>query len=126
MEIVERRQSKRIPLQMMVSLRCESKPDFMREHAVNISSGGMFIRTDSPHQEGSSVYLEFELNNGERLISGLGRVIHVNPPEHPVAGMGVEFVSLDKASQDLVDEIVGERIQELLDDPEIMEAPVFP
>jgi molecular chaperone DnaK len=109
----ERRVFDRAPLNMLVQFRLRDLDEFMRDYAVNVSAGGMFIRTREPHAEGSMIYLQFRLSDGSKIIEGLGKVVHVNPPSHAVPGMGVEFVNLDDASLDLIREIVEERAEEL-------------
>lgn len=95
---------------MLVQFRLETMEDFLAQYAGNISVGGMFIRSTQPHESGSLVYLQFRLTSGEKLIEGLGRVVHVNPPEHEEPGMGVEFVNLDPESVALIERIVQDRI----------------
>ncbi len=109
----ERRAHTRVPLNMVVQFRLNDMAEFMREWAANISSGGMFIRTRTPHASGSMIYLQFRLSDGSKLIEGLGKVVHVNPPDHAVPGMGVEFVNLDRESKKLIDAIIEERASEL-------------
>ena len=77
----ERRTSRRIPLKMLVQFRMDDMDEFLREHAVNVSAGGIFIKTPNPHPEGSMIYLQFCLTDGGKLIEGLGKVVHVNPPD---------------------------------------------
>ena len=109
----ERRIQSRLPLRMIVEVRVHDVSEFMREYAVNISPGGMFIRTLDPRPKGSMIYLQFRLEEGGKLIEGLGKVIHVNPQDHPIPGMGVEFVNLDPESGDLIQSILDERAAEL-------------
>lgn len=109
----ERRIHPRLPLKMLVQFRLHDMDEFMRQHAVNLSAGGMFVRTTEPNEIGSMVYLQFRLADGEKLIEGLGEVVHVNPPEHAVPGMGIEFVNLDKDSRRLIDQIIKDRASEL-------------
>lgn len=109
----ERRVHPRLQLQMLVQFRSDSMDDFLREFAGNISLGGMFIRTTEPLPHGVMIYLQFQLADGLKLIEGLGKVVHVNPPEHPSPGMGVEFVNLDDASRGLIEDIMRERASEL-------------
>lgn len=106
----ERRAYDRAPLNLLVQFRLQDMDQFMREYAVNISMGGMFIRTEQPHAKGSFIYLQFSLADGKRLIEGLGKVVHVNPPTHASPGMGVEFVNMDDGSRSLIQEIVQERL----------------
>ena len=106
----ERRQHARVPLGMVVQFRLASMEAFLRDVAVNVSAGGMFIQTRSPHSEGTMLYFQFHLSDGHKLIEGLGRVVHVNPPAHAVPGMGIEFVNLDRESKDLIDRIIAGRL----------------
>lgn len=107
----ERRRFPRTPLSLLVQYRFNSFEDFLAEYSVNISPGGMFIRTDQPLEEGSMVYLQFSLKDGSRLIEGMGKVVRVNPPgvKDRVSGMGVEFVSFDDESMALINEICAQR-----------------
>ena len=107
----ERRVHPRLPLKLVVQFRMHDMNEFMREHAVNLSAGGMFIRCRNPHPEGSLVYVQFRLSDGAKLIEGLARVVRVNAPDSAVPGMGVEFVNLDPESLDLIERIVGERVE---------------
>jgi uncharacterized protein (TIGR02266 family) len=107
-----RRTFSRTPLSMLVQFRLDDYNQFMREVAVNISEGGMFIRSQEPRDEGSMLYLQFRLKDGDILLEGLGKVVHKNPIDHPNPGMGVEFVNLDDDSRRLIKNIVRERSDE--------------
>jgi uncharacterized protein (TIGR02266 family) len=110
----ERRRHKRVPLQLLVQHRFETLQAFLEEIATDLSAGGMFLRTDSPHPVGSTIYLRFTLADGLPLIEGIGRVAWANkkPSADAVSGMGIEFVSLDDESRQLIDSIVAERAGE--------------
>ncbi len=107
-----RRKFPRTPLSLLVQYRFETFDEFLAEYSVNISPGGMFIRTRDPREEGAVVYLQFTLKDGSKLIEGMGRVVRVNPSDgdadHP-PGMGVEFVNFDEDSMALIEEICGAR-----------------
>lgn len=107
----DKRRHARTPLAMLVQYRFNSFEDFLAEYSLNISPGGVFIRTDHPQPEGSVIYLQFSLHDGSRLIEGMGRVVRVNPPGDPekLPGMGVEFVSFDDESMRLITEICSAR-----------------
>jgi len=109
----DRRRHPRAPLQLLIQYRFDTFEEFLAEYSVNISAGGMFIRTESPREMGSFVYLQFALRDGSRLIEGLGKVVHVNPPGEPnrTPGMGIEFVNLDSESTALIEEIIAGRLQ---------------
>ena len=108
----ERRIHPRLPLNLVVQFRLHDLDEFLREHAVNISAGGIFVRSRAPHPEGSLICFQFRLEDGATLIEGLAKVVHVNPPDHPAPGMGLEFVNLDAASQALIDQIIRRRLHE--------------
>jgi molecular chaperone DnaK len=101
----------RTALSLLVQYRFNTFDDFLAEYAVNLSPGGMFIRTSEPLEEGAMIYLQFSLKDGSKLIEGLGRVVRVNAPgdaTHP-PGMGIEFVNFDEESMTLVAEICASR-----------------
>jgi uncharacterized protein (TIGR02266 family) len=107
----ERRRHARTPLSLLVQFRFNTFEDFLAEYSVNLSPGGIFLRTDEPRELGSIVYLQFSLKDGSRLIEGMGRVVRVNPPgeQERVPGMGVEFLNFDEESMALIDEICAAR-----------------
>lgn len=108
----ERRRSPRIALDLLIQYRFESYEDFLSDRSLDISTGGIFICTEAPREEGALVYLQFRLIEGEPIVEGLGRVVRVNPPGMPgrVAGMGIEFVNLDEASRRTIEDVVAHRL----------------
>ena len=107
-----RRRHERAPLSLLVQFRFNSFEDFLAEYSVNLSPGGIFIRTEEPREEGAIIYLQFSLADGSRLIEGMGKVVRVNPAGTPgvVPGMGVEFVNFDEESIALIEEICAARL----------------
>lgn len=106
----EKRKHPRTPLSLLVQFRFNTFEDFLAEYSVNISPGGMYIKTDEPKEEGSIIYLQFSLKDGSRLIEGMGRVVRANPPGGPgEAGMGIEFINFDEESMALIYEICAAR-----------------
>ena len=108
----ERRRFPRAPLQLLIQYRFDTFEEFLAEYSTNISTGGMFLRTDKPKAEGEFVYLQFALKDGSRLIEGLGKVVRVNPPgdRERAPGMGIEFVNFDEESMELIEQIVAHRL----------------
>jgi uncharacterized protein (TIGR02266 family) len=106
-----RRKHPRTPLSLLVQYRFNSFEDFLAEYSLDISPGGMFIRTDVPNEMGSMIYLQFQLQDGSKLIEGLGRVVWVTEPgtANKVAGMGIEFVNFDDESMTLIQEICSSK-----------------
>jgi len=108
-EGAEKRKYPRTPLSLLVQYRFNTFEEFLAEYSVNLSLGGIFIRTDHPKEEGSIVYLQFSLKDGSRLIEGMGRVVRVNPTgvAGRPPGMGIEFLNFDDESIALIEEIVA-------------------
>lgn len=108
-----RRRYPRTPLHILVQFRFGSFEEFLAEYSLNISPGGMFIRTAEPRAEGDIIYLQFSLRDGSRLIEGMGRVVRVNPPpgtDAQPSGMGIEFLNFDPESMALIEEICAARV----------------
>jgi uncharacterized protein (TIGR02266 family) len=105
-----RRKHLRTQLSILVQFRFNTFEDFLADYSSNLSPGGIFIRTDEPREEGSVIYLQFSLKDGSRLIEGMGKVVRVHPPGHRDPGMGVEFVSFDDDSMELIQEICASRL----------------
>lgn len=96
---------------MLVQFRFDTFDEFLAEYSLNISPGGIFIKTESPREEGSVIYLQFTLRDGSKLIEGMGKVVRVNPPGDPrrPGGMGIEFMNFDEESMALIAEICAQR-----------------
>jgi molecular chaperone DnaK len=107
----DRRKHPRTPLSLLVQFRFNTFEDFLTDYSMNISPGGMFIRTEEPHEEGSIIYLQFSLKDGSRLIEGMGKVVRCNPPgdKSRTPGMGIEFLNFDDESMALIQEICATR-----------------
>lgn len=107
-----RRRHPRAKVQLLIQFRFDTFEEFLAEYSVDLSSSGMFIRSQNPRGEGSFVYLQFALRDGSRIIEGLGKVVRVNPPGVPgrEAGMGIEFVDFDEESLAIIRGIVEKRL----------------
>ncbi len=88
--------------------------EFAERFAVNLSRGGVFIRTRQPKPVGTALAFELRLTTGEPVVKGQGVVRWVQaedpsarPPKAP--GMGVQFTVLDDASRELVERLVSGR-----------------
>ena len=109
-DATDKRRYPRAELSLLVQYRFDSFDEFLSEYSGDMSTGGMFIRTEDPRPIGSMIYLQFALKDGSKLIEGLGRVVHVTEVgTDRTPGMGVEFVSFDEESIELIEEIVADR-----------------
>jgi uncharacterized protein (TIGR02266 family) len=96
----------RTPMALLVQYRLEMSDAYVTEYSVDLSPGGIFLRTDATPPLGSLVQLQFSLKDGSQLIEAIGRVTWVSPGtgERP-AGIGVEFLQSDPESQALIERL---------------------
>ena len=96
----ERREHIRVSKEFKVAY---STPEsFGEDYIFNLSTGGLFIHSDSPLNEGEEVRLEIHLPDKEDAMEVLGKVMwsraeeEVTPEGKQPPGMGVEFLDLSK------------------------------
>jgi molecular chaperone DnaK len=108
------RREPRAPTELRIRLALGSMDAFVERYALNVSRGGIFVRTRDPQPPGTRVDLEIALDNGEVVIRGEGVVRWTTPPSAPgepdrQPGMGVKFAELTRESRALVDLIAATR-----------------
>jgi len=90
-----------------VRVECTHAAGLRRENATTLGSGGLFVPTPEPLEEGSNVALRFRLPGGDDLHEIRGRVVWTREDEPPGAnagGMGIEFTD-PAAAQRLASEL---------------------
>jgi uncharacterized protein (TIGR02266 family) len=100
----DRRRHRRVPISMQVRYR--SLDTFFYDYAMNISHGGIFIKTRKPLANGAQVELEFEVPESKRKFTTQGTVVRVIFPgedEMEPAGMGIEFEPLSEDDKAMID-----------------------
>jgi molecular chaperone DnaK len=110
----EKRRDGRVPAELRIRLGYGSIDEFVERFALNISRGGIFVRTLEQRPAGSEVSLDVMLGTGEHVIRGRGEVAWTTAPSAPgepdrQPGMGIRFLSLDPESRALVDLVVATR-----------------
>jgi molecular chaperone DnaK len=110
----DKRGSGRTPVGLLVRLRYGTVDEFVAAFAVNISKGGIFIRSRDPKPVGTAVTFELRLQSGETVIRGAGVVRWIQaekPGAQPpvVPGMGIQFTALDEPSRALVERMVARK-----------------
>ncbi|MFP2912057.1 TIGR02266 family protein, partial [Pyxidicoccus sp. 3LFB2] len=84
-----------------LELEFRSELDFVREHALNISNGGLFVRTAHRPQPDSVVTVDVKLPNGDRL-QGDAVVVHLVDDPY-TGGVGLAFLSDDATFSQTLD-----------------------
>lgn len=95
----ELRRYKRFPVNLEMQFRTEL--DFVREHATNISNGGLFVRTAHRPPMDTIVRVDVMLPNGDRL-QGEALVVHVVDDPYK-GGVGLAFLSDDPSFAETLD-----------------------
>jgi len=77
----------------------EKDASFLTGYSIDISSGGLFAKTEKPLDLSESLDLRFSLTGHAREINCRAKVAWVNSPQKPVKldwppGMGVQFVDI--------------------------------
>jgi uncharacterized protein (TIGR02266 family) len=107
------RRDKRAPLSLKVRFKSANLDEFREQYSIDLSRGGLFIKSKSPMAVGTLLKFEFQLKDKSRLIHGVGRVVWVRSVEQASEaappGMGIKFIKMDAESRALVQEIVEAR-----------------
>jgi molecular chaperone DnaK len=108
----DQRKSARIARELKLRLSLPSVDDFIERWALNISRGGIFVRSRDPSPPGTEVVLDITLETGDQIIQGRGVVRWATPPAAPGEpsrdpGMGIKFTELTPGSRAIVDLVVG-------------------
>jgi type IV pilus assembly protein PilZ len=97
-ETGKRREYVRISQSFKVSY---SSPEaFINSYLFDISTGGIFVKTDSPMDKGETISLKIFLPDGDKEMEALGEVVwsnkdkRVTPERTFPPGMGVKFLKL--------------------------------
>ncbi|MDB4952849.1 MAG: type pilus assembly PilZ [Myxococcales bacterium] len=110
------RQGKRTPVTLKIKFKSETIEQFIERYAVDVSQGGIFIRTKEPLAVGTQMKFEFQLRDASPLIGGEGTVVWTreNDPSRPAIapGMGVRFDRLGEGSQTVLERILAEKTKQ--------------
>ena len=98
----ERRQSKRVAVQLWVK---ERDPDGVYyNHATNLSVGGMYLERAIPHPVGTEVELQFTLPDEKDPIAVRARIVNAAVES---MGMGLSFVDIAPEVLARIENFVG-------------------
>src|SRR4029453_17121928 len=99
------RKEKRTPVTLKIKFKSATLDQFIERYSVDISHGGIFIRTKDPLPVGTALRFEFQLKDATPLITGDAPVLWTRgfaPSRSGVApGMGVRFDRLPTESQEV-------------------------
>jgi uncharacterized protein (TIGR02266 family) len=88
----DKRQHARIPVSLQVSYL--SKGDLQRDLVINLSPGGLFVRTSKPLEIGTDVDLEVLIAEEEAPLHIRGKVTWLRGQDDTQPGMGIQFTGV--------------------------------
>jgi len=98
------------PVYKKAKLPFPDRPAFIDRFCRHVSKGGIFLPRLEPLDKGTVVRFELQLQDGSTVLRGEGQVLwsKAKDPDNPkkAFGMGLKFTKLDKASRELVLEMV--------------------
>jgi uncharacterized protein (TIGR02266 family) len=107
------RREKRTPVTLKIKFKSATLDQFIERYSVDVSHGGIFIRTKDPLAVGTQLRFEFQLQDASPLISGDGTVVWIrefDPTRVGVApGMGVRFDRLVAESEPVLQRILAQK-----------------
>jgi uncharacterized protein (TIGR02266 family) len=111
------RQASRSPVTLKIKFKSATIDQFIERYSVDISHGGIFIRTKDPLPVGTALRFEFQLKDASPLITGDGTVVwtrEFDANRSGVApGMGVRFDRLPNESQEVLEQILAHKASKL-------------
>lgn len=113
MSVPENPKQTKNPITLKIKFKSSSLEQFIERYSVDVSKSGIFIRTKEPLAVGTQLRFEFQLQDGNALLSGEGTVVWnraFDPARSSVApGMGVRFDRLSGDSQKVLERILTEK-----------------
>jgi uncharacterized protein (TIGR02266 family) len=101
-----------LPL-VRIQLRYPDESTFIQRFSPNVTRGGIFLASRTPHPVGSVISFEVAIVQGPPMLAGTGKVTWVRDfnPEEPqrAHGMGVQFLQLTPASRALLDKLLAHK-----------------
>jgi len=103
----------RSAVNLRIKFRSESLEQFIERYAVDVSRGGIFIRTREPLAVGTQLKLDFQYQSGGALMAGEGTVVWIREPDparpNIPPGMGVRFDRLTPESQVVLELLLADK-----------------
>jgi len=112
--MADTRKDTRAPISLKVRFKSASLDEFIEQYSIDVSRGGMFIKSKTPLEIGTLLKFELQLKDESRLIQGVGRVVWTREPIDAVdpaqpPGMGIKFIKMADESREVVDQVVSAR-----------------
>ncbi len=110
----EQRSGQRAPTKIEVMFR--EYGAFVKVYMLNVSNGGIFVKTEDPFPLDYPVSLRLILPSETTPLDIEGRVVWINPKGRKNSfpkGMGIQFVKMGDAARSKLDEFVKKYYKEI-------------
>jgi len=92
------------PIGLSVKLPFATPEDLAQKYGINITRGGIYLRSRTVKPPGTAVTLDLKLQSGQRVLYASAVVDFVTGQSgEGVSGMGLRFLTLDKESQRFIE-----------------------
>ena len=113
-KFVERREHPRAVVKIEIEFK--HTIDFVTSYMLNISKGGLFIKTDEALPLDTIVFLRFTLPGDTKLIETEGKVVWCNTKKEKgyfPRGMGIKFLRLNSDDTEKIKIFVDEHLAQI-------------
>jgi uncharacterized protein (TIGR02266 family) len=102
------RKSPRAQISLVARYRSPTAFEFVKEECLDLSAGGMFIKSPAPAPAGTLIKLECDVDGGAQTIRGVARVVWLRETESEgqPTGMGVKFVKLEAGGREAIQAVL--------------------
>jgi uncharacterized protein (TIGR02266 family) len=110
----KQRTSQRTPTKIEVMFR--EYGAFVKAYMLNVSNGGLFVKTEEPFPLDHPVSLRLILPSDSTPLDIEGRVVWINPKGRKNSfpkGMGIQFEKMDEAARNKLNEFVAKYQKEI-------------
>ncbi len=100
------RDAHRVPIQLLVDYKADGH--YLFDFCRDLGTGGVFIQTKSPLDQGAKLQLTFTIPDSKETLSTEGQVIWVQPfiaeRKEVIPGMGVQFLKFSDRHRKILEE----------------------
>ncbi len=110
----DQRQTPRV--ETNIEILFKEKGSFIKSYMLNVSHGGLFIKTGTPLPIDSFVNMKVTLPDTDTPLDILGRVVWINARAGDNSfpqGMGIQFYKLDSEHREIIDGFVEKYRKEI-------------
>ncbi len=89
---------------------------FCRAYMLNVSNGGLFIKTEEPLSLDSKVIIKLKLPEDKEEMEIMGRVVWTNPKGRKNSfpkGMGIQFFEISPEYTEKIEDFINIHLEEI-------------